>query len=52
MHKQLKDNEIAAMVNDLTKTAKEYGQTQQCREHIRTVVLKHLNFLPNAKKYK
>lgn len=51
-HKQLNDHEIALLVNDLTATAREYGQYGCCREKIREVVLKHLEFLPKPKQYK
>lgn len=51
-HKILKDHEIAIMVNELTKVAKERGHAQCCREAIRAVVLKHLEFLPEPKKYR
>jgi hypothetical protein len=30
----MKDHEIAALVNDLTSIAREFGQTQQLRERI------------------
>ena len=49
--KDLKDHEIALMINEVTAAAKEYGHAQCCREKIREVVLRHLEFLPNAKKY-
>lgn len=42
MSDELKDNEIAEFVNDLTRTAQTFGQTQQLREHIHIDVLNHL----------
>lgn len=35
----MKDHEIRELVNELTKIAKEYGQTQQLRQRILGVVL-------------
>ena len=40
-----KDHEIAQCVNNLTKIAKEFGHTQQLREHISKEVLNLLNQL-------
>lgn len=39
---QLKDHQIAAMVNELSEIAKDYGKFDSIRERIRTVVIKHL----------
>lgn len=39
---QLKDHQIAQMINELTEAAREFGQAQCVREKLRTVVLKHL----------
>lgn len=35
----MKHHEIAKLVNELTKVAKQYGQTQQLRERIANVVV-------------
>ena len=51
-HKILKDHEIATMVNELTAVAKKYCHAQCMREQLRAVVLRHLEFLPEPKKYK
>ncbi len=34
----MKDHELRELVNELTKIAKEAGQTQQCRERIKNVL--------------
>lgn len=39
----LKDHEIAQLVNELTKIAKEYAHTQQLRAHISRAVKEALN---------
>jgi len=39
---QLKDHQIAQMVNELTEVAQKFGYAQCVREKLRTVVLKHL----------
>lgn len=38
----MKDHEIRELVNELTKIAKEYGNTQQLRQQILGVVLNAL----------
>ena len=38
----MKDHEIAAMVNELTRVARSYGRAQCCRMMIRKTVLKYL----------
>ena len=38
----MKDHEVAQFVNELTTIAKEYGNTQQLREHISKCVKSHL----------
>lgn len=40
--KQLKDHELALLINELTKVAQEDGQLQCIRVRVRDVVLKHL----------
>lgn len=38
----MKDHEIAQFVNELTAAAQKYAETQQLREHIREVVMRHI----------
>lgn len=42
----MKDHEIAQLVNELTKVAKEFHATQQLRERISQLVIKAVKFEP------
>lgn len=47
----MKDHEIAALINQVRDVAKEFGQTQQLRERLASILVPILKTLPEPSAY-